>query len=323
MRHATLMLLILTFISCAPSRSAARNATRKAERGVAPLAEDPATALAWLPAEFTWIQHQGGGHVPILDYLKSRFKNERPACFDRFAAEVDHAFGLCRFVGDRMVNAWHGISDRDSAERCAGEVWKALTGRQLKIEREGSFTRMRDTHSTLYVAWSDDGWLYHHDDPAPLESLLKRGSTPTLAASLRPLLSRVSFSDVMWNVAVGDILGPFIGVKSTALVQRFEHLPDKTPASLPVRFIFPNPGDASRAREAIVRAGDDPVFPEPLRRGLASLSPQVIGTEIEVDVRVFLTEFEVMKAAGEWLQQEMACRKGKLDACHRRATGEK
>ncbi|HET6437023.1 MAG TPA: hypothetical protein VFG59_03100 [Anaeromyxobacter sp.] len=47
---------------------------------------------------------------------------------DLVASDVDHAFMLSRSLGDRSVNAWHGIADRDGAERCAVEVWKRHVG---------------------------------------------------------------------------------------------------------------------------------------------------------------------------------------------------
>jgi hypothetical protein len=270
-----------------------------------PLPAGVAEALAWLPSDVAWITHQGPEQIALLMYTRAALK-QRVACFERLSGQADHLFVFARFLGDRGLNAAHGFSDREATEACVAEVYEALTGRRVTLDRSGAFTRASAGGASTHLGWSSDGWLYFHDDRSRVEEMLRRPGASTLAPRLRPLLSRVSLDDGIWSVFAGDLTGRFIGVPSTGFVQRLSIPPGKgTPVTsgVPITFVFESEVQAQRAVEELESAAKNEEFPVVLRDALAGLRPTVRGAEVDADAALLVTDTAAMEAAAHVMRQ--------------------
>ena len=264
-----------------------------------PLPSGAAEALPWLPSDVTWITHQGPNPIALIQYVRDYLKLH-VACFERLSGQADHAFIFSRFLGDPGLNAFHGFSDREATENCAGEVYEALTGQRVTFDRTGALTRASVGNASTYLGWSSDGWLYSNKDRSRVESMLIRTGASTLAPQLRPLLSRVSLDGGIWTVFAGNLTGFFIGVPSTGFIQRLSLPAGKkgTPVTtgVPVTFLFESEALARRAVEELDSAARNGEFPPVLRHALAGLHPVARGTEVDADAALLVTDTAAMEA---------------------------
>jgi hypothetical protein len=182
----------------------------------------------------------------------------------------------------------------------------------VTLERQGQFTRASSADGTVYVGWSDDGWLYFHKERDRVEAMLRRAGTPTLASALRPLLARVSLADPFWTVFAGDLTTGFIGVPSTGLVQQnMVMAPSRdvsTMISVPVTFLFRTEDDARHAVESLARSGGNDEFSATLRKALSALRPAQRRREVDIDIAVFFTDQPAADAAIAMMRQRFGGR---------------
>jgi len=307
---------IFTLLSCSPTPIAL----------AAPLPDDPAKALWWLPSDITFVNHQGAGQIALIMATR-QILNDRLAVFDNFpkklrprvapimaqrqihqkdlehfnrlANQVDHLFMLSRFLGDKPLIAVHGFTDRIAVEDGIARVYQDIWGRPVTLQRYGAITQASAGGGAEYLGWSDDGWLYVSKDRSRVESFLKRPSNPTI--SLPPsLLKRVSLDQKLWTVFAGDATGRFFGVPSTGFIQ--ECSPPKTKSwpmtsGMPITFIFKSASEAQRASEAFTAFAKNENSPQPLRLALSAMKPEVRGNEVNTDCAPLLTDVDAMKAA--------------------------
>jgi hypothetical protein len=276
-----------------------------------PLPSGAAEALSWLPADVAWITHQGPGQIALIQFARSALKDRGVACFERLSGQADHLFMFSRFLGDPALNAVHGFSDREATESCVAEVYEALSGQRVTLDRSGALTRASAGSASIHLGWSSDGWLYFDKDRGRVESMLSRPGASMLAPRLRPLLSRVSLDGGFWTVFGGDLSGPFIGVPSTGFIQRLSLSPGKgTPRAtgVPITFLFESEADARRAVEELESAARNEEFPPALRSALAGLHPTVRGTEVDADAALLMTDIAAMEAAGNVMKARLARR---------------
>ncbi len=282
-------LLLLPFLCAAPAEKAHPGAQPK------PVTAD-AQALAWVPSGALQVTYfhptQSALLRAPLDFFKT-LQTTPPACWATTVAKFDATYQVLLELGAKTVNIAHGKFDRDSFEKCLGEVLDGLEAHRA-LARDGRVTVLTSKEGTkTYLAWPESGGVAWHDDRASVEKFLAPAQSLGRNPELSSLFKRVEPSHAIWSVAKLDLSSKLLHVVSKGYFVSMTGI-SRTTTELPVTFIFATASDASKASEALQKRAADPTLPAPVRTALEAMNPTVRGAEAIVNIMSF---FKVPGAA--------------------------
>lgn len=291
----SLALLLLT-VACAPSPVHTKPA---AASPAGPMLDARLQPIAWLPGGIRDLGYFRADRSAILTFLE-RSPVPLPPCVQELRPSVESQYMVTMLGGGSAVNLFFGRLNRERIETCIVAFWAALRG-PLTLVRQGPLSELTTPEGQRsYLGWTADGWLIWHDERERVLQFLQRRGGLSTQAKLAALLSQVDPSASHWAVSSADMTSLLLGVASQGYVITVEDSPPQP--GIAIRLLFARESDAQLAAAGI-RSPRSELLSDAAKLAIASLQPQVIGSQLQLRIGPQLFEPAVVEELKRLLDQ--------------------
>lgn len=291
----SLALLLLT-AACAPSPVHTKPA---AAPPFEPTIDARLQPIAWLSGGIRDLGYSRADRSAILTFL-GRSPVPLPPCVQELRPSVDRQYMVTMLGGGSAVNLFFGRLNRERIEACIVAFWAGLRG-PLTLVRQGPLSELATPEGQRsYLGWTADGWLIWHGERERVLQFLQRKGGLIAQAELAALLPQIDPSASHWAVSSADMTSRLLGVASQGYVMTMEDLPQ--PPGIAIRLLFARESDAQLAAAGI-RSPRSELLSDAAKLAIASLRPQVIGSQLRLRIEPQLFEPAVVEELKRLLDQ--------------------